>query len=58
MGKQTKVSIETILLESLVSLEEYNDKATRDALLSFSCHLRQGYVQQAYQVVRFLKRYS
>ena len=52
------VKIRWILLQSLASLEEHNDKLTRDALLSFSCHLRRGYVQQAYQVVRFLKRYS
>ena len=41
-------------LESLVPLEEHNDKATRDALLSFGCHLRRGRVEQAYQMVRSL----
>lgn len=42
---------------SLASLNEHSDKASRDALLSFSCHLRCGRVEQAYQVVRSLARF-
>lgn len=40
------------LLTSLASLNDHNDKTARDALLSFSCHLRRGRVEQAYQSVR------
>lgn len=40
------------LLASLASLKDHSDKAARDALLSFSCHLRRGRVEQAYQCVR------
>ena len=43
-------------LDSLASLDEHNDKSTRDALISFNCHLRRGRVEQAYQVVRSLNR--
>lgn len=40
------------LLTSLASLNDHSDKVARDALLSFSCHLRRGRVEQAYQAVR------
>jgi len=39
-------------LQSLAGLDDRSDKATRDAILSFSCHLRRGRVEQAYQAVR------
>lgn len=40
------------MLSSLASLNDHSDKVARDALLSFSCHLRRGRVEQAYQAVR------
>ena len=49
--------IHSRILSSLSSLSEHSDKAARDALLSFSCHLRRGKVEQAYQVVRSFARY-
>ena len=44
--------IQQRLLSSLSSLKDHSDKSARDALLSFSCHLRRGRVEQAYQAVR------
>ena len=52
------IKIVALKLESLAALEEHNDKSTRDALLSFGCHLRRGRVEQAYQVVKSLSRYT
>ena len=44
--------VQSRVLASLASLNEHSDKSARDALLSFSCHLRRGKVEQAYQAVR------
>lgn len=50
VDEATKIHLR--LLDSLASLNDHRDKAARDALLSFSCHLRRGRVEQAYQAVR------
>ncbi|KZS12398.1 Intraflagellar transport protein 140 [Daphnia magna] len=50
LDEATKIHMR--LLASLASLNDHSDKAARDALLSFSCHLRRGRVEQAYQAVR------
>lgn len=50
LDESAKIEMRT--LTSLSSLEDHADKAARDALLSFSCHLRRGRIEQAYQCVR------
>lgn len=55
LDEATKIHMR--LLASLASLNDHSDKAARDALLSFSCHLRRGRVEQAYQAVRPFTKY-
>ena len=55
LDEATKIHMR--LLTSLASLNDHSDKAARDALLSFSCHLRRGRVEQAYQAVRSFAKY-
>lgn len=56
LDEATKIHLR--LLSSLASLNDHSDKAARDALLSFSCHLRRGRVEQAYQAVRSFAKYA
>lgn len=55
LDEATKIHMR--LLASLASLNDHSDKTARDALLSFSCHLRRGRVEQAYQAVRSFTKY-
>ena len=50
LNESAKIKMRT--MTSLSSLDEHADKSARDALLSFSCHLRRGRIEQAYQCVR------